>query len=386
MKKTTRNANGLGTIRKRKNGTWEARYTLGRDSNGRQIQKSIYGRTQEEVRQKLAKVIVSIDDNSYVEPSKMTIEQWLNQWMNTYVENSVKPATVVTYAKICNNHLIPRLGTIKLSDLNGLQIQNCYNVLYKDVGLSAKYLNNIHFVLHRSLEQAVKLGLISKNPTEYCDLPQVIKKKMHPLETDDIRLYLQEIKGHRYENLFFVALFSGTRQGEILGLSWDCVNFETNSILINKQLQLIPRSHGQYRIVPTKTGRERIVTLAPAVMNHLVAQKKWQDCCKKAAGSVWNNEWNLVFTDETGENLKHRTVLKNYKAIVRKINIPESRFHDLRHSFAVLSLESGDDIKTVQENLGHATSSFTLDVYGHISQNMRLKSAANMQKYIDGVS
>lgn len=385
MKKTTRSANGLGTIRKRKNGTWEARYTVGKNSDGRQIQRSVYGRTQEEVRQKLTKILVSIDDNSYTEPNKLTLEQWLATWLSTYVETSVKPNTFEKYTRVCNYHLIPNLGVCKLTELNSFVIQNFYNRLYKEEKLSAKTIKDIHSVLHKSLDQAIRLRLISQNPTEYCDLPKYVRKKAHYLEADTIRLFLRAIRGHRYENLFFVALFSGARESEVLGLTWDCIDFENNSILINKQLLIIAKSKGKYELVSTKTGKERIVTLAPAVMQKLIAQKKWQESCKKAAGSAWRNDLDLVFTNECGENLKHRTVYKNFKAIAREIGVPEARFHDLRHSFAVLSLESGDDIKTVQENLGHATVSFTLDVYGHISHKMRMKSAENTQRFIDDV-
>ena len=126
--------------------------------------------------------------------------------------------------------------------------------------------------------------------------------------------------------------------------------------------------------------------LAPAVMQRLAAQKKWQEECKIKAGGAWSNPMNLVFTNEYGGHLTHMTTYKDYKEIVAKIGLPDARFHDLRHSFAVLSIESGDDIKTVQENLGHATASFTLDVYGHISHNMRMRSAMNQQRFIDNVS
>lgn len=125
--------------------------------------------------------------------------------------------------------------------------------------------------------------------------------------------------------------------------------------------------------------------MAPSVMDVLQKQKRMQSAYQLAAGSAWNNEWNLVFTNELGRHLCHVTVYKNYKQIVEKIGLPEERFHDLRHSYAVAANESGDDIKTVQANLGHATASFTLDVYGHASQKMRQKSADRMEQYIMGV-
>ena len=127
-------------------------------------------------------------------------------------------------------------------------------------------------------------------------------------------------------------------------------------------------------------------SVATSVMLMLSKQKEWQERCTEAAGSAWNNEWDLVFTNELGEHLKHPTVYNNYKRIVKDLGLENKRFHDLRHTYAVASLESGDDIKTLQENLGHATSSFTLDRYGHVNKAMKVKSAQNMQRFINKVS
>ena len=121
-------------------------------------------------------------------------------------------------------------------------------------------------------------------------------------------------------------------------------------------------------------------------MDALAKQKAWQDGCIRKASSAWENEWNLVFTNELGRHLCHETVYRNFKRIVKSIGIGKTRFHDLRHTYAVVSLESGDDIKTVQEQLGHATAGFTLDNYGHVSKLMKQRSAANMQRFINKVS
>ena len=179
-----------------------------------------------------------------------------------------------------------------------------------------------------------------------------------------------------------MTLFTGMRQGEVLGLTWDCVDFERNTILVNKQLQKTQKVGGEYVLVPTKSSRSRMMTVAPSVMEMLKLQRDKQLFQQRRAGEAWGNEWNLVFTDELGSYLPHFTVYKAFKAVVTRMGMPEERFHDLRHSFAVISLESGDDIKTVQSNLGHATASFTLDVYGHVSQRMKQQSADRMEEFI----
>ena len=387
MRKTRKNAQGAGTIRKRADGRWEARFTTGFDpASGKQVQKSIYGKTQKEVREKLAQITTELDDGTYMEPTKDTVEEWLDTWLETYVKYSVKPYTLDAYQRNCDNYIKPMLGKIRLAALNAPQIQRFYNGLLTEKELSPKTVRNIHGVFHKALEQAVKLGMIRSNPTNLCDLPKVRRKEIHPMEQEEITAFLRAIEGCKYELVYRVTLFTGMRQGEILGLTWDCVDFQHNALYVNKQLQKTKKVGGQYALAPTKSGRSRMITVAPSVMNLLKKQKSQQAQMRLLAGKAWNNSLDLVFTNELGGHLSHFTVYIHFKRIVKELGMPEERFHDLRHSFAVASIESGDDIKTVQSNLGHATASFTLDVYGHISQKMRQQSADRMEQFIQKVS
>lgn len=384
--KNTRSASGSGTIRKRSDGRWEGRYTVGFDpKTGKQIQKSIYGKTQKEVRQKLSKITTEIDEGTYLEPSKEALAHWLDVWLKTYVAHAVKPYTVDSYTRTCERHIKPMLGRIALSELTALQIQQFYNHLLVEKELSPKTIKNIHGVLHRALQQAVKLGMLRFNPSDLCDLPKVTKKEVRPLEEDEIVQFLDAIRDHRFGLLFQITLFTGMRQGEVLGLTWDCVDFNANTIFVKQQLQKTKKVGGVYTLVPTKSGRSRMVVVAPTVMELLKTQKARQQQLQLQAGPAWDNPWNLVFTNELGGHLCHVTVYKHFKDVVKELELDEERFHDLRHSYAVVSLESGDDIKTVQMNLGHATASFTLDVYGHVSQRMKQQSADRMEKFIQGI-
>lgn len=386
-RKTRKNAQGAGTIRKRADGRWKARFTVGFDpGSGKQVQKSIYGKTQKEVREKLAQVTTELDEGTYMEPAKDTVEEWLDTWMETYVRYSVKPYTVDAYKRNCDNYIKPALGKVRLSALTAPQIQRFYNSLLTEKRLSPKTVKNIHGTFHRALGQAMKLGMIRSNPTDLCDLPKARRKEIHPMEEKDITAFLKAIDGCKYELLYRVTLFTGMRQGEILGLTWDCVDFEHNTIYVNKQLQRTEKVGGKYVLVPTKSGRSRMITVAPSVMSLLKKQKSQQAQMQLLAGADWENPWDLVFTNDTGGHLVHMTVYKVFKEIVKSMGLEQARFHDLRHSYAVVSLESGDDIKTVQTNLGHATASFTLDVYGHVSQKMRQQSADRMEQFIQKIS
>jgi len=387
---TKKSASGAGTIRKKtvtKGGKsytyWEARYTLGFDQmTGKQIQRSITGKTQKEVAQKLREITVELDQGTYQEPTKMTLGEWLEIWLKDYSVN-LKPMTQQTYSEQIQNHIKPELGRIKLKDLKTHMIQRFYNSLATgEKPLAAKTIKNIHGVLHRALNQAVSNNLIRVNPATACVLPKVQKPEIKPLEPGEIYRILQEAKEDDYQNLVTVALFTGMRQGELLGLSWDCVDFETGVIIVKQQLQ---HKDGKYFLCSPKSNKPRKMLPAPLVMDALKAEQEKQRLAQQQAGEVWSNPFNLVFTDASGKNLVRRTVVKHFKAIAERAGAGDARFHDMRHSFAVASLLAGDDIKTVQENLGHATAAFTLDVYGHVTEQMRRDSASRMQRFYESL-
>lgn len=378
-----RNANGSGSIRKKTvtkpNGKnyifYEARVTVGYDPvTGKQKQKSITGKTQTEVRRKMSEMIFEVDHGTYTDSSKQTLSQWLDTWLETYVKGTVKPYTLDSYTSLCNTHLKPALGYLRLDQLSPIQIQTVYNDLYRSGKLSAKTIKNLHGVLHMALDRAVRLGLISSNPTDLCELPKAEKRDMTVLEQSDVAKLMDIWHGDRFERIYLVTLFTGMRQGEVLGLTWDCVDFKLGGIYVNKQLTKTKQVGGEYCLAPTKNSQSRFIFAAPTVMELL--RQQWIEQQGKP------NEWNLVFTNEIGGHLTHRTVYKGFKASVRALGLDDVRFHDLRHTFAVASLEAGDDIKTVQENLGHASAAFTMNVYVHASQRMKQRSASNMEHYI----
>lgn len=394
--KSKKAASGMGNIRKvskTRNGKtytyYEARYTEGYDpGTGKQIQRSITGKTEEEVTKKLRAATAALDSGTYIVPCKMTVGEWMDVWSNQYL-GGVKESTVAAYNATIRTHIKPGLGAIRLDALDTHLVQSFYNSLGKPTkdrdAVSPKTVKNIHGVLHKALQQAVANGYIRFNATDACILPRIVKKELQPLDDAEIKLFLNAIKGHQFELLYTVTLFTGMREGEALGLTWDCVDFIRGIILIKKQLQKEKKVGGAFQLVSLKNDKPRRITPAPWVMQLLRDRKLQQYEAKEKAADMWSNPLNLVFTNELGGHLVPQTVVRHYKEIVTSIGRPDARFHDLRHSYAVASLRSGDDIKTVQGNLGHATASFTLDVYGHVTDQMKLESAARMEAYIKGI-
>ena len=423
-RKSTRAAQGSGTIRKKtvtRSGKeytyWEARVTVGRDpGTGKQIQKSITGKTQKEVREKMQEVTVALNNGDYFEPSKMTLAQWLEIWTTEYMGDK-KYLTVKHYKAQVEAHIKPALGALKLAQITPHVIQKFYNDLLKSgrsipkrdkdgkivkkngetvfesAPLSSKSVRNVHGILTKCLSTAVSVGYIRDNPADRVTLPRIDKKEIRPLTDEQVKNFLQVSSGDEYEIILKMILFTGLREAEATGLTWDCVDFKAGTIKVCKQLQKRPLRDGGFTFAPLKNDKVRILKPAPFVMELLERRKKEQAAQRLKAGELWQG-WNgaeerktaLVFTTATGSNLSPQTLYDHYKKIAVQIGAPDSRVHDLRHTFAVLSLQNGDDVKTVQGNLGHATAAFTLDVYGHVSEKMKEDSAARMQGYIKAIS
>ncbi len=383
-KNNSRRASGEGNIRQRKNGIWEARYTLGTNpGTGKPIRKSVYGSTQAEALKKLKQIQSSIDSGSYLEPIKITVAGWMNIWFKEYL-GAVKSSTAYSYGRHIKNYINPYLGAVRLQKLTSPAVQKFYNEKLNS-GLSPKTIKNLHGVLHSALKQAVLIGYLKSNPTEACKLPRIEKKEISVMNETELATFLNEIKGHKFETLFFFAAFTGMRKGEILGLTWDCINFSNNTIIVNKQLQRESKIGGKYKFMSLKNDKSRKIIVADTLISRLKAHKKQQIESQLKCGTLWNNTDNLVFTNEVGSHLNHYTVWKHFKKIVRKLGLEHIRFHDLRHSYAVTAIQCGDDIKTIQETLGHHTAAFTLDTYGHVAETMKQKSAKRMDNFINSL-
>ena len=296
-----RNASGAGSIRQRPDGRWEARITVGTDpGTGKPIRRSIYGNTQKEVLVAMRDAQKSVDDGLYIEPTRLTLAQWLDIWQRDYLL-SQKYGTVKTYRAQIATHIKPALGAVKLSKLTPHLVQGFYNdllacgrtvpkrdeagrIIKKDgiavtetAPLNAKTVRNIHGVLTKALSQAVKLDYIARNPCDMIDLPRVEKTEIVPLTDAQVKAYLAATDGDTdYGDMLKVILFTGLREAEALGLTWDCVDFERGTLKICKQLQKRPAEAGGFQFASLKNDRTRILHPAPFVMGILRAVRKKQ--------------------------------------------------------------------------------------------------------------
>ena len=237
-------------------------------------------------------------------------------------------------------------------------------------------------VLYQALKKAVALHYIPQNPAEGCTLPRLEQEEIKPMDDKQITALLNATQGTEVEQLIKTALFTGCRLSELLGLTWDCVGRDT--ITISKQLAR-PDQRADGPFISPKNGKSRTLTPAPLVLDALKAQKRMQTAARIKAGPLWDNAYNLVFTTETGAPVSQWKIERVFSKILAAAGLHGIRFHDLRHTYAVNAIRAGDDIKTVQGNLGHASAAFTLDRYGHFTERMKQDSAARMEGFIRGV-
>jgi len=313
----------------------------------------------------------------------MTLAQWLDIWSVNYFL-SLAESTRASYLATIRNHIKPSLGKIMLTKVTPDMVQRFYSELAQK-NISPKTIKNIHGTLNSAMQQAMYDGKIRRNPCANRTLPRIIKHKVEVMDSEAVAEFLQEIVGHRYEQIYFFAVFTGTRQAEILGLAWKSVDFKNGTIRIDQQL-VKSKLDGRYYISTTKHDKVRIISPAAEVMQLLREAKAEQEAAEEKAGVAWQNEWGLVFTDALGRHLVHVNVYKGFKKLAAKMNYPGLKFHCLRHTYAVISLANGDDPKTVQTSLGHHSAAFTLDTYGHTTTEMQRSSAGRMSEFIRQVS
>lgn len=370
----TRSTSGSGSLRQRTNGSWEGRYTY-YDEYGAPQRGSVYAKTKTECRKKLTSAIAEVDKGGNLErESHITYGEWVSQWIDNYGINW-KPNTAVHYRQKADKYIVPRIGSLPLSEITPIVCQRLINSLSKE--MKAKSVKNIHSILHSSLKRAVMARLIKSNPASGLELPRVEKPDIHPLMDDDIKSFLAAAKGSEYYHLFVTAIFTGMRISELVGLTWDDINFEERYISVNHQLQRSDKT-GEYITVSTKNRTSRLIPISESMISLLREIKSKQAQRQLIAGEEWVGE-GYVFTNDVGMHYAQPTIQHHMKKIARSAGFENLRFHDLRHTCAILAIQTGADIKSISDMLGHFSTAFTMDVYADVSNTMRDQTRQRME-------
>jgi len=367
-----RRGNQEGSIYKRKGGLWCVQVSL---DNHRLTQ---YFKTRREAREWLTKILEQIQVGQSIESGRISLADFLGKWLDSS-RPSLRHKTWVQYHQICRDHILPNLGEVRLMDLRPDQIQGLYDSKI-ECNVSTNTVRILHAVLHRSLEQAVRWGMIDRNPAKAVIRPKPCRKEIQTLNSHQARQFLIAAQGSRYEALYYLAITTGLRAGELLGLKWDDLDWTKGNLHVQRQVQRLPGS-GLALLEPKSAAGRRVVVLGQTMMTVLDEHYNKQDRLRAFAGERWQ-EHGMIFTSQTGTCLDHRNVYREFKEILRKAGLPDIRFHDLRHTAATLMLQEGIHPKIVQERLGHAQIYMTMDTYSHVLPAMQDKAAKKMDELI----
>ena len=368
-----KNSNGFGTIRKKiiKGKTYyEARYTD--PVTGKQ--KSIGATSEDECSRKLRETIARITMGTYVAPQRTTVAGWMDEWLER--KKNIEPGTRAKYESAIRLYIKPRLGRAKLQDLRRLHCQEFVNGL---TGIAPKTIHNVVGVLSDALQDAVRMEYIPKNPASDLDLPRIIKKEPLAMSSELQREFENAVRESPYCNVYLVALHTGARISEILGLQWKNINLKSGELKITGQLE---RKQGDIERAlknTTKNHKCRGIIIPPFVIDYLKDQRRRQNEHRLHAGKEWLNEDGLVFTREDGSPIPHRTIEHAFDRIKNHLGHPEITLHVLRKTYITNQVHAGEDIKTVAASVGHSTSNITLTVYTAERREDMQKSADRRQ-------
>ena len=374
-----RRANGEGSIRKRKDGRWEGRYTAGRDSvNGKAVYKNVLGKTQAEVKEKL-KAAIEKSAVRTVSMEHYTVGQWLDTWMENYAKLQVRASFYKTYQGFIDNHIKPTLGNVPLEKLTTMGLQRLYKHLLengrvectesrnKPKGLSVKTVRNINQMISSALNCAVEQRLIPSNPTKGCVLPKLERKEMKILPPESLGTFFEEARRSGVFELYYIDLATGLRRGELLGLKWSDIDLDKGIIYVQRQ---ILRQNGEVVEAPLKTKNSyRSIAIGA-------------DAIKVLKGMEQRDEY--VFPSPYGGPMSPDSVLHMLRRVLKRAGLERIRFHDLRHTFSVLALQNGVDVKTLSAMLGHYSAGFTLDTYAHVTTSMQKQAANAVGNFLSG--
>jgi integrase len=372
-----------GQIIKRGEDTWLVRIFMGRDAQGnrRYMNKTIKGK-KKDAETYLSKTVTSISTGTFVEPSALTVGDYLDKWLNTAARHRVRERTFVDYSELLDRYVRPSIGEKRLSGLRPLHIQSLYTEL-QERGLSARTVRYTHAVLSSALKQAVKWLMLAQNPASLVDVPKQARKEMQALSPEEAKRFLTESCKDRWSALFALALSTGMRPEEYLGLQWKDVDLGNGIATVQRAL-VWNRKGGGWSFTQPKTARSRRnIPLPSSVKSALIAHRRKQAEERLKAGAEYQNH-DLVFATIEGTPLMMRNLLRrHFKPILKRAELPGNiRLYDLRHSCATLLLAANEHPKVVSERLGHASITLTLDTYSHVLPSMQQAASEKLESLL----
>lgn len=362
-----RRAHDEGSLRQRPDGRWEGRFYL---PNGER--SSVYGKTQKEASAKLKSAMAKVSKGLSLKADWQPLAAYLTVWLEEVARPKLAYSTLKSYESYLNRHIIPELGHIKLGELTPQDVQKFLNKRARS-GLTPRTVQYLRAILRSALAEAEAWGYIERNSASLAKAPKMERREVSVLTATDARALIASTVDDRIGNLFALALYTGLRQGELLGLRWPDIDLDQGTIQIRKALQKQGR---EMKFIEPKTARSRRKIFLPAAaVSILTHQKVNVDVMRRHAGSAWQ-DWDLVFPSQVGTPLDGSNVTHHLQRKLTEAGLPRVRFHDLRHTCATLLLEQGVQDRVIMEQLGHSQITLTLNTYSHVRPTMLSAAAA----------
>ena len=377
-----RRPNGDGLVRKRDDGRWEGRIVVGRKNDGSAIYRSVFAEKQSELMPKLNELKMQYAGVRLTEDSSITLGEWMARWMEEYKKPILRKSTYTGYSRDIENHILPYLGSKRLTQLKTSDIQKHYNRLLesgrkhdhgKGKGLSNATVRGIHMVLREALDSAVREGLIPKNPADGTSPPKIHRKEKQVLTKDQLETFMKLIENDEaWYDFFYTEMLTGMRAGEICGVRWEDFDEKNRTLRVARSVDFVNK---ELVIGETKTEDGKRTIYLPDSLWRLLAERK------KRSFSEWIFP-NLLKPELPLDPAK---AYRQLKAILKKGKLPDIRLHDLRHTFTSHAANSGIAPKTLSEIVGHSKASFTLDHYAHVTSDMQKNAANIVTNYITDI-
>jgi integrase len=368
---TDRRSTGEGTVRQLADGTWWGQTSLGysvsydergRPLERRRIRRSVRGRTRTEVVRKLA--ALRAQGAGAHGAAGRTVDAFLTDWLERS-RLRVRPSTWERYASVVRTHLSPTLGHLRLEQLTAEHVQRLCLGIHRR-GRAPRTVVKVRAVLRTALNDAKRTRLVAYNAADYVDLPRVESSTVPAMTPADAVAVLAAVQHHRIAPLVELALATGLRQGELLGLGWQDLDLETGHVTVRRALQ---RVNGKRSLGEPKTRKSRrTVPLTAAAVDAMRGRRQRQLEDRLYSGTRWQDEHDLVFTTPTGESLDAKELTHTFQRLLEAAGLPRMRWHDLRHATASLLIAQGVDLRVVMELLGHSTITLTANTYAHVSE------------------
>ncbi|HOR18822.1 MAG TPA: tyrosine-type recombinase/integrase [Brevefilum sp.] len=359
-----------GSVTKRKNGSYMVQLT----ADGNRLTK--YFKTKKEANAWRIETLQKIQSGLFYAGPRLTLSEYFEEWLVAR-KDSIKLKTLYQYRQIIKQHINPVLGNIKINELQPAEIQALYNKKVES-GIGVRTVGLIHSVLHCALNHALRLGIIFRNPSDAVYKPKAQKREMEVLDENQARMLLIAAKGKRHEALYKLAITTGLRKGEILGLKWGDLDWDTHQLNVQRQIQRVPQEGLAYSQPKTAAGRRMIILGSDTILALKDHQKRqWVE--REFMRGKWKDH-DLIFPSSIGTPLSQSNLSRDYKQLLHEANLPDIRFHDLRHTAASLMLKQGISVKVVQERLGHSDAAMTLNVYSHVIPGMQREAAEKMDE------